>query len=662
MKNKILLLVLCLFVLFIKINVSAKCGKGPNYNNCPGLYCNASEKEDCESLGGSGSKCCSWTESSSDKYCCNGVEKDAPVDGQTCGKKTGACKIESTGEIKASQTVQKMSLGDPAVTISGCNGTCNITNNTGGVVTATKDGFSVAKNPLNNKCSQNVKITYTSSSSTILSNGVKIVSNASKSFEFQVIATWANSAEKNKEIWSRNAPSPTSKADANAQGKNVAYVGCKQDDKNKNKWICPEVWKRGCSISVQEFPGCYKEKSTGFYYWGLYGDDSNFSFVSSITDQKDCVSKFECSTKYPGTDPQNTPCNGEGTIKGTYTKKCDTIYEIKCEEKINTKFDGPVLDSSLKETNNAYLYPGTGFKYKFSAVSTMSCTGNFDNNRYAVVEKYIKNYVSTIGGGSSSGSLDEKFYTNALNGLEEIKKSYTDWKLKYDSNATVTIHDTINGGQNREAVTLKDVNGSITKLEPTCGELPNGQTRNFNYVEKNYIEKEMPKAYLKKGKVIYEVGEGIPCANCSYIGKKYFVDDNYGYTDTDKYDYNYVVEASSLGYGGYGSDKTVCTLGLINNKLIYRHIDLNDPFLQKTTPGREIGYNWSNSKYNFTKIINPNVWSEQSMYKSVNLTPDTNESIKSTTKNNANYYVGACTNGEANNADIICRLLRAAQR
>ena len=57
-----------------------------------------------------------------------------------------------------------------------------------------------------------------------------------------------------------------------------------------------------------------------------------------------------------------------------------------------------------------------------------------------------------------------------------------------------------------------------------------------------------------------------------------------------------------------------CSFDLIDNvsgyKLIYRHIDVADPFVQrfKTVDKRQIGRNFSNSEYNFVKVIKSDIW------------------------------------------------------
>jgi len=586
------------------------------------------------------------------EYCCDGRVWDGSSSCSHKGVKTGSCS--RTVNITAGSTPTRLSLGE-SISISGCDNNCTITSTFGDIVSASNSSVTVVKNPPN--CTKQGSVTF-SRSATINSSGVK-TTYTSVTVSFTAYASWNSAPETNKVIWSRNQPTPTSKPEANDVGKNKAYEGCKKDPNNPHKWTCDKIWGRGCSVPREESPACYKEESTGFYYWGLYGGKEGYSYISNINDYKNCVSKFECTTKYPSKMNTTTPCNGEGNLSGTYLKKCDSIYEIKCDEQVKTKFGGPVLDSSLETLNNAYLYPGTGFKYNFSVTSNLSCKGNFNQDRYDSVLNYVKTYANSVNG-SSSGDIDDKFYTSALEGLEKIKESYTKWNPNYITGATTTIKDDYKGKSflNTTLVNTKDISSTIVE---TCGKLPNGKTDNFEYSEKHELDKQMPVAYLTaKGEIVYSLSGDAPCTNCEAIGRKFFTVGEKQYVG--KKDYNYIVTATSLGYGGYGSDETKCNLVLLDNDIIYRHVDLDDPFIQKTDSGHQIGHNWQNNLYSFTKIIKPGVWKEESEYKVVTLTNTENVQIKNETKNNSSYYVGACTFGTANNTDMICRLLRNSKK
>jgi len=55
------------------------------------------------------------------------------------------------------------------------------------------------------------------------------------------------------------------------------------------------------------------------------------------------------------------------------------------------------------------------------------------------------------------------------------------------------------------------------------------------------------------------------------------------------------------------ADKS-CQFTHTKDNLIYRQIDLNDPFIKNLKTNRVIGENWLNDKYDFTRIIKSDIW------------------------------------------------------
>ena len=69
----------------------------------------------------------------------------------------------------------------------------------------------------------------------------------------------------------------------------------------------------------------------------------------------------------------------------------------------------------------------------------------------------------------------------------------------------------------------------------------------------------------------------------------------------------------------------------ISNNLIYRQIDLSDPFVKKYNQTREIGKNWLDNKFNFQNIINPKIWSDDNFKYKYQLSKTDVENIRKTT-------------------------------
>ena len=314
---------------------------------------------------------------------------------------------------------------------------------------------------------------------------------------------------------------------------------------------------------------------------------------------------------------------------------------------------------------------GTGFKFTFNAKSNLKCTGEFSIEEYNAALKNFKNY-------RSKKIEDNPNQTDLMMGraalssfISEFALSYINWKPNYSLQADATILDySGNTKMKSEAVNLL-TSSSVTGTSAVskCGNLPVGSADSssgavsftkgpdFKYSEVHEIEKILPVAVLdKKGKIKYVTSESSVGTGETSMGRQFFITDNRDYLNSTNY--NYRVEVSKLGFSHQSTDKTKCDIGILNNKVIYRHIDANDPFLQKTKTNRPIGYNWSNSKLNFTKIIHTNVWSHSPDYTKITIDKSTALSIQGATRGNASYYIGACKRGQAKSGDIICTIVR----
>ena len=473
-----------------------------------------------------------------------------------------------------------------------------------------------------------------------------------------------------------------SKASADENAKNTARENCSSEG-----GVCHcDFYTRSCGSSIIPSPACYENKNTGFRYWGIYSS-SNYVKVADIKTAKECKRDYECPKKvYPAQSDVKTACNGQGQIKGTYKQYCEgpkkNYYNITCNEVIDTKFNGPVLDSSMNENNNAYLFYGTGFKYKYNATSNFSCHGEFDVDYYYAYLDSMLTYYRVICKEEGKTSQERKAQCESFVNehkkelISDIAGSY----YKFDPNYTFKGDVELNDEYQKNNKTMTDSVYTVTLVDNNeaheaivCGKLikdnanvsldsdgkihlknnanaTHQQLSNaskFDYAINQYIEKIIPLACLKNGKIVY----GQTCTESQKLGSQFFVSDS---RDAVGKDYNYTVEAKNLGFSNYGTNSTKCNIVIVDNDIIYRHVDLNDPFIQKTNSGHEIGRNWLNNKYNFTKIVNPNVWSEPKEYKTITLDNNTNKKIKSETSGNTSYYTGACDN---NSKSTVCNVL-----
>ena len=92
---------------------------------------------------------------------------------------------------------------------------------------------------------------------------------------------------------------------------------------------------------------------------------------------------------------------------------------------------------------------------------------------------------------------------------------------------------------------------------------------------------------------------------------------------------------------------------------IFRQIDVSDPFVKEYSNNqRKVGKNYSNSKYNFEKIIKSDIWSNQDNYEYKYSLSKTNVSlIKSNTSSTPNSYLGDNCYITSNNK-YVCSFIR----
>ena len=93
----------------------------------------------------------------------------------------------------------------------------------------------------------------------------------------------------------------------------------------------------------------------------------------------------------------------------------------------------------------------------------------------------------------------------------------------------------------------------------------------------------------------------------------------------------------------------------------YRPIDINNPFINDSW---EKGENWVNSQYDYTGIIDKDIWNKRALY-NINLSKDDISAIKKSNYNNRGYnpYLGLCDKQDDKLKDsitknVICKYIK----
>ncbi len=489
----------------------------------------------------------------------------------------------------------------------------------------------------------------------------------------------------------------TSKEERVYYGGVVSQSEAEKDNYNKyHKAGCnpPEGGSEMCTIVVRGCgseppkpqPACYKENSTGFLKWDYDYLNSSKSFQSYNTStgkweaksgytkttiqQEDCYTQFKCSTTYPGKDEKEASCNSTSEFTGSYVKKCgikngdsigDEFYRIDCKETMKTGFNGPILNDSSKP--NSFMYPGTAFKFNYIAKTKIECEGKWHQDFYTKAESYVKDYIDKKKF-KSFHQEDSGFFDSALAGVQNVKESYRNWTLNYFNSSfskeTGVIKDqqpTVKGtSKDEKEFTLEMADGSKTKVS-SCGNEPNGKNENFTYKVAYTIKMQMPVVYYSDSqKPQYTT---VATSGYTSIGRVFPISDIKEYAKRTDYKYN--VTISNLGLGHKWVNKETCALGVKEKEIVFRSINLNDPFIQALDSNHEIGENWKNSKYDFTGIIDKNTWSNPSQFNTVTIDQQIGKLIKNELARQYSSYLGSCAKGtDQGKTPQLCALYKQA--
>jgi hypothetical protein len=712
-KKNIIMLMLLVAVMLININVNATCSTmSGRYPNCTST-CNYTSYSDCTGAKIGSYPCCSWTDPTctGDTYLSN----HACVDKKTCcvkgeNKKKNTC---GTGERDGGCLEHTISFDKPPKKLShgkvtslyaklpeGVTGwTLNVTS---GESYVSKFGHAIRAVNTSGQC-QTVTLSATKDDD-------NTYNYTDGTASIVIYPAWQEEGTKKMSNLTDKCAENygITEDEADKKGLNVYRINC-----SGSSGVCKcDVYKRGCGKGSTPSPKCYIDND-GFMRWGVYSysktacKDSKGNYIvcsgkenETAVPKKECVNKPVCNTDKPATSKKTTTCNGLGDNHGTYKKYCRVpnvfengkattkyFYEIDCNEGIYTEFKGPAYDWSLESSQNAFLYPGTGFKYMLGATSRLYCTGKFYNTMYEKYLKYIKEYRGQLAKLAESDEEKEELMSKKVvsDFSELVAKSYLGWDPDYTFEPKVVLTDLVAKKNNEEPYSVELVRNKATSDIKAntwiCGELIkntkvklNEETHklnfgsrghaNFTYDQKQRVEKIVPEACLNPndGKISY----GGTCSEDYSLGAQFFISSNREVIDKmkkNKTPYNYTVEVTDMGFTGtkdefYASNGTTGRLELLDNQIIYRHVDPKDPFLKGTS--HVIGINWKNKKYDFTKIIKPETWNEISMYKTIRLNQKTNQKIKELTKDKkaSVYYVLGCKDDNT----IICKLVRDAKR
>lgn len=362
-------------------------------------------------------------------------------------------------------------------------------------------------------------------------------------------------------------------------------------------------------------------------------------------------------------------CSGSATLSGNSYASCKvdsySYYTKKCYENPYT-VDFKIND--LEKVNKFTLSSGAGFSVDANIKTNIKCLYTFDSDKFTTdynnVLTNINYYESALKSTSltddSKRELNFKLNENLTikKNLDNILTTYknqtqpNNWDPGYDfskikatlvvEDDTVNLENNITSSKNCKVTTTKTIS-LLTSKETINTEFECSSSYEIKY--------NLPEVCLN-----LKNGNPEKCDEAkSQIegGRKYYIDLN-------KKSGNIALKFENLGYDQkwqVNLNNCVYESNLLKEQVIFRQIDLNDPFLQSYTNNkRKIGKNYKNNKFNFLNIIKPSIWDNlESDYK-VSLSKTNVDNIKNDTSlNGASSYLGSdCS---LKNNKYVCNFL-----
>lgn len=390
---------------------------------------------------------------------------------------------------------------------------------------------------------------------------------------------------------------------------------CYKKSNGELVWTDDESVGTKTSYSKSSCKNCYANNkiislATGTPKWGYSNEKtSGFVFVPGINKESECVAYEKpklCEPKPINATPVNKETNVCEEIVSISQKdgmSCEgnSFYNIDCATETDTKF---VSDEYATD-----FLTGQGIKLGVYVRTIRNCKATFNETNWETAYNRTKTIIAQANADLKrsltaneerdvKSKIEEmKTLQNTLMGFVTAYNNYQPNNLANDEATSFTMNykvdhddatitktfdaDVVSSGKgeycNDKEVNLKDVESSIEK---------NPHNYSWSNVSNPRIVKLIPpKTYIEK-MTGTEGSAGLDGGNKIYIDY---------YTSPGVYTMNINVETN-----GNTITNNKCTITVKESDLLYRPIDVNNPFIGAGwTPGE----NWLNSNFDFRNII-----------------------------------------------------------
>ena len=328
----------------------------------------------------------------------------------------------------------------------------------------------------------------------------------------------------------------------------------------------------------------------------------------------------------------------EGDSYFQRTNESVFLLDRYCTDKIDV---GLIMNpNGLNNSSNYFeTLRGLGFPISIYLNETVECFNFWNNSAY---QSLLSDYQARSGhvNGGIQSFLDTELseladaYQNvqSKNNMDNVASVLDNYSKTFENSInpkiTVRYNDGDNYSKSDQFVNAKDSFSSNLSCSDTSCTL---------VLKKKMIAKE----------VCSKIGSGeiedcdINKKNQIVAGNNYYLGENKYYYDKKKTEGTISVEIPAIGYNQIditmdGTNDPACRFKLNESDVFYRQIDVSDPFIQqfKTIDKREIGRNFLNSVYDFTNVIDSDIWKKDTEYL-FKMSKKNIENIKKDTKDNS---------------------------
>ena len=354
------------------------------------------------------------------------------------------------------------------------------------------------------------------------------------------------------------------------------------------------------------------------------------------------------STGLKKAEENTNSCEEAKEISISEGEKCSdsdpskSFYTIKCDRTAKTNFDyGDDNDTSTVRE----IYKGQGFKFGITVESSIECRGEFSGSKWINVYNLLKGKLDAVDPNliNYCNNYDYKGWDNYINNvlkpkkesakselyklwriieeLKEIVDNYNKYEPNVEYNEEATLDFTYKVGGKVVRLSTQSPNQSIFERSIVSeGKYVSSYENVVNLGVKGVTN---PKNYLRSSKSNPRIVKLTPknvyintnttniqtdAKNAISGGNKIYID--YA-TDTPQTITPINITVTGLAGNNSTINNNQCTLKVRDMEIIYRPIDVSNPFINNTwTPGK----NWVNSQFDFRNIIHSNIWSTSSYY------------------------------------------------